>query len=199
MTHHPFLESFDRSPVEKARDKAIEAAIEAAKTEAYEAGYASGWDDALASGKSARLKLEAEFERNIQSLALTFAEAVTHVRGELVGLLDAITSQFLPETAPSVLREHIKSELLKLGDELTDVPIQVVASDDCAATVTEMIGDEATKNIEVIQDATLADGQVFLRLGQREVEIDLKPLVRAVTGQLQAMNEQSSVIGEQDA
>lgn len=199
MTRHPFLESFDGLPLERAKDRAVEQTLETAKAEAYETGYASGWDDALASDKSARLKLEAEFERNIQCLALTFADAVAHVRGELAGLLDAITSQFLPDTAPNVLREHVKSELMKLGDDLTDVPIQVVASEDCSTAVFEMIGKEAGRNIEVIQDTTLAAGQVYLRLGRSEVEVNLQPLVRAISGQLKALTDQGSEMGEQDA
>ncbi|MEL7203896.1 MAG: hypothetical protein AAGL19_06995 [Pseudomonadota bacterium] len=189
MTHHTFLESFDHSATEAIKGAADTDALEAEKAKAFEAGYASGWDDAIASDKTSRLHLEAEFERNIQNLAFTFAEAVTHVRSELEELLNAIIDHFLPRTAPEALKAHIRSELLQMGDDLTEVKVEIVASPDCNATVADMLKSDFSLDIQPIEDASLAAGQVFLRLGKREVEVNLEPLIRAVSGQLAAMNE----------
>lgn len=198
MTRHLFLESFDNGAAGAPESKPDETVLEAEKAKAFEAGYTSGWEDAIASDKTARLHLEAEFERNIQNLAFTFAEAVAHVRGELKGLVSAIVDQFLPETATEVLRAHIVSELLKVGDDLTDVMIEVVTSPDCNATVADMLRSDFSLDITLVEDASLAEGQVFLRLGRRELEISLDPLIRAVSGQLAAMNDNLSERGTDD-
>ena len=188
MSRHPILESFDRSALAKVQDAENQETIEIIKSEAYEAGYTSGWDDAVASDKTSRLQLEAEFERNIQGLAFTFAEAVSHVRAELKNFVAALIDQFFPSIVPELLREHVRAELLRLGEELTEVPVEIVASPDCNPTVAEMLTKDFSMNIQLVEDAALAPGQVYLRLGSREMEIDLDPLMRAVSSQLEAMN-----------
>ncbi len=197
MSRHPFLESFDGTLESRLRETQEEA-LEALKSAAYEQGYASGWDDAIASDKTSRLKLEAEFERNIQGLAFTFSDAVTHVREELRELVEALMHQLLPGIAPDLLREHIRSELLKYGDELTDLPVELVASPDCNPTVAQMLKSDFSMDIRIIEDASLAEGQVYLRLGRRELEIDLAPLLRAITLQLQAIDAGSEEEGDTD-
>ncbi|MGR3514761.1 MAG: hypothetical protein ACU0GG_18535 [Paracoccaceae bacterium] len=187
MTRHVFLESFDHGASQGPSNEAEARLLDAEKAKSYEAGYASGWDDAIASDKTARLHLEAEFERNIQNLAFTMAEAVTHVRNELGVLLTAITEQLLPKTATDVLCAHIHSELMQLGDDLTEVRLELVASPDCNPTVADMLKSDFSFEIDLVEDQSLSQGQVFLRLGQREIEIDLEPLTRAISGQLAAI------------
>lgn len=189
MTRHTFLQSFDQTASDGFETPTDTERLDAERAKAFEAGYASGWEDAIASDKTSRMHLEAEFERNIQNLAFTFAEAVTHVRGELSDLLSAINDQFLPQTAPDVLKAHIRSELLRIGDDLTEVLVEIVASPDCNATVADMLKSDFSLDIELVEDESLSASQVFLRLGKREVEINLEPLIRAVSTQLDAMKD----------
>lgn len=198
MTRHLFLESFDRSESGASQKEELSEQVEAIKAQAYEAGYTSGWDDAIASDKTSRLRMEAEFERNIQNLAFTFGEAVTHVRSELRQFLETITDQFLPAIAPDILREHVRSELLRLGEELTDIPVELVASPDCNPTVAEMLKSDFAMEITLVEDADLSEGQVYLRLGAREMEINLEPLMKAVSTQLSALNEEPQEKGDSD-
>lgn len=192
------LESFDRSLAERLEDTEDAAIVERLKAEAFEAGYASGWEDAIASDKTARMQLEAEFERNIQNIAFSFGEAVTQVRGELRDFLAALIEQFLPAIAPEVLREHVRTELLTIGENLTDVPIEVVTSPDCNSTVAEMLSTDFAMDIHLVEDASLSAGQVYLRLGTREVEVTLEPLMRAVSCQLAALKDPPEPKGDRD-
>ena len=197
MSRHPFLQSFNLPNSEIVTSGADTGAIESIKSEAFEAGYASGWEDAVASDKTARMTLEAEFERNIQNVAFTYGEAVSHIRGELRELLTALIEQFLPATAPDILLAHIKTELLRLGDELTSVPVEVVTSPDCNSAVAKMLSSDFSIDINLIEDHSLSPSQVYLRLGSREVEINLEPLIKAVSSQLEALS--NDIKGEGNA
>lgn len=197
MNRH-LLESFDRTLTERLENADDSLLLEKLKAEAYEAGYASGWEDAISSDKTARMQLEAEFERNIQNIAFTFAEAVGQVRGELGDLLTAIVERFLPAIAPDMLREHVRSELMTLGEDLSDVPIEVVTSPDCNSTVAEMLSADFSMEIGLVQDESLSPGQVYLRLGNREVEVTLDPLIKAVSGQLDALKDRPDRKGDPD-
>lgn len=199
MNRHLFLESFDRPATGRLEDKTDSQLFENLKSEAFEAGYTSGWDDAIASDRTSRMQLEAEFERNIQGIAFTFAEAVAQVRAELRTFLSVIVDQFLPEIAPDALRAHIRAELLAIGDELTDLPVEIVVSPDCNSAVAEMLEADFAMDIKLVEEPSLAAGQVYMRLGTREIEINLEPLIRAVSNQLDALKERPENEGDGDA
>lgn len=187
MKRHTFLERFSPSGARAPRDRAVQAAMDAAKTESFEAGYTSGWDDAIASDKAARQHLEAEFQRNVQGLALTFGDAVAHVRSELRAFVEAITDRFIPAVAPECLSAHVRAELLDIGDDLVDAPLEIVVSPDCISKISEMVKGEFSSDITVVKDETLSSGQVFVRIGEKETEFDLDPLISAMHRQLTAI------------
>lgn len=186
MSGHRFLESFDVK-AQMSDDRQYQASLEAARSEGYEAGYASGWDDAIASDQTSRMRLEAEFERNVQNLAFTYTEAVSHVREELKGFLTEIIDTFFPAITPFALREHIRCELQKIGEEISDAPIEIVTSPDCNTVVSDMMTSDFSMPIRLVEDTSLSAGQVYLRLGSKEVDVDLGTLVSAVSNQLKAI------------
>lgn len=187
MTRHRFLETFSRNASPPTVPAEAQDLVEAARAEGYEAGYASGWDDAMASDQTSRIRMAAEFERNIQNLAFTFAEAVTHVRGELRNFLTDIVDHFFPAIAPDALRSHVKAELLRFGEERMDVPVEIVTSPDCNAVIAEMLKADFSLDVDLVEDPSLSAGQVYVRLGEQELEVDLDPLIEAVSSQLRAI------------
>ena len=132
---------------------------------------------------------EAEFERNIQNLAFTYNEAVDRVRGELKTFVGALLNSFLPEMTSDLLREHVRAELLKLADELIDVPIEIVTSPDCAGLIGEMLQSDFSLKVELAEDESLAPSQVFVRVAEREVEVNLAPLLGALKDQFEAVSK----------
>ena len=191
MTQHTFLESFDRASgsVAVKTDPAELAKLEAIKTEAFESGYRSGWDDAIASDKDARQRIEAEFERNIQGLAFTYNEAVDRVRSELKGFVSALLDQVLPSLLPELIREQVRADLVSLGDEQIELPVEIVASSDSLQLLSQMIEDDLAMDITLVEDASLANGQVFVRMVSRETLIDFEPFIQNLSRQFAALCE----------
>ena len=191
MTLENLLETFDGRQ-RKSNPKADSFTAKDAETiraEAFEAGYASGWEDAQKSDAETRQRIEAEFERNIQNLVFTYTEAVDCVRGELKNFVSAVVEGFLPEIVPDLTREHVRNELLKLADDLVEAPIEIVTASESKPLLEELLEDNATLNIGLVEDATLAARQVYIRIAEREIEVDVAPLVDALRTQLQAMVE----------
>ncbi|MCV6591674.1 MAG: hypothetical protein OIF48_01885 [Silicimonas sp.] len=191
MTLQNLLETFDRRERQAASAPPAPdpAALEAMRTEAFEKGYQSGWEDAQNSGTEARQRIEAEFERNIQNLMFTYTEAVDCVRGELKGFLDALIDGFLPEIVPDLTREHVRGELLKLADDLVEAPVEIVCAPDGTALLEELLQTTPGRDIQLIEDASLAARQVYIRIAQREVEVNVEPLIDALRQQLRALSE----------
>lgn len=191
MTLRDLLETFDgtRAALPGTLQPPETEDIEAIRTAAYEAGYSSGWEDALKADQDSRRRIEAEFERNIQNLAFTYHEAVDRVRGEMKTFVEALIDGFLPEIMPDMLRAHVRSELLRIADAHAEAPIEIVASPDCRALVAEMLEAEFSLDIRLVEDESLAERQVFVRIAETEVEVNLAPLVTALRAQFGALTK----------
>ena len=98
MTIGRILESFDGTKSSVAVNSVESLDPEQIRATAFEAGYASGWEDAKDAETNARQRVEAEFERNVQSLAFTYHEAVDRVRGELVGFVEELVEVLITST-----------------------------------------------------------------------------------------------------
>ena len=193
MTLGNLLETFDplKAKTSKSESAILEPAeIEQIRAKTFEAGYASGWEDATSAGDEARNRVEAEFERNIQNLAFTYNEAVDRVRGELKGFVAALIESFFPAIVPDLLREHVRAELIRIADEFVEVPLEIVVSPDCAPLIEDMLQADFAMKITLLTDENLASRQVFIRMAEREVEVDLSPLLSALQEQFKAIQTQ---------
>ena len=191
MTLQNLLETFQ---VRAQGDDTSEGAVdpkeaERIRTEGFEAGYASGWEDAQSADKDTRQRIEAEFERNIQNLVFTYSEAVDCIRGELKSFLSAVVEGFLPEIVPDLTREHVRNELLKIADDLIEAPVEIVCSPDSRVLLEELLQGQTPLDIRLVEDASLAARQVYIRIAEREIEVNVAPLNEALRAQLRAVAE----------
>lgn len=196
MSLRSILETFDAS-VANAHGTTVSDveqadAIAAARAHGFESGYASGWEDSQKTDEVAHNRVAAEFERNIETLAFTYHEAVDLIRAELFGFIDAIVETFLPPLLPDLTREHVRDSLRKLGASDLITPVELVVSPDCRSLVEDMMSVDFSLELDLVEDATLAPHQVFLRLTTSETSIDLAPLVEKLKSQIKAMNQEAT-------
>ncbi len=191
MTIESLLETFEgRGRKTNDQSEGIDPKeVESIRTEAFESGYSSGWEDAQKADSDTRQRIEAEFERNIQNLVFTYTEAVDCVRGELKTFITAIVEGFLPEIVPDLTREHVRNELLKIADDLVEAPIEIMTAPESKPLLEELLEKDFPLNIGLVEDSTLAERQVYIRIAEREIEIDVAPLVEALRAQLEAIVE----------
>lgn len=188
MTLQNLLETFDGKAVKaKAADPEVEALVQKTREAAFEAGYASGWEDANKASTESRQRIEAEFERNIQSLSFTYNDAVERVRSELTGLVTSLLNEFIPQTVPLNFREKIRNEILKVADDALNAPIEIVTSENCRQIVEQLLEDCVGIDAAIIEEPSLSQNQAFIRIGAREVEIDFLPLLDALKSQFEAI------------
>ena len=190
MTLQSFLETFETAAPTSSRNASTKLSadeIENIRSAAYEAGYSSGWEDAQKAENDGRLRVEAEFERNVQNLVFTYSEAVDCVRGELKGFVAALIEGFFPELVPDLLREHVRSELLKIADDCVETPIEIVTSPDGEPILKELLESDLPMEISLVSDPTLASRQVYVRIAEREIEVNISPLLDALRSQFKAV------------
>ncbi|OIP84228.1 MAG: flagellar biosynthesis protein [Rhodobacterales bacterium CG2_30_65_12] len=150
--------------------------VEQARLEGYEAGYKAGWDDAVRVEGESQGRIGAEFARNLQDLGFTFHEARSHVMQALEPLLTGMVERVLPELVSRTVGQTIVEELLPLASQAADAPIDVVVSPASRAALEPMLRDAAVP-FTIVEEPTLAEGQVFLRSGKIERHIDFASAV----------------------
>lgn len=148
-------------------------ALEDLRILAYEQGYTAGWDDAAAAQTDDQARIKADFARNLQSLGFTFQEARMHVLRAIHPLIQEIVSHLLPKIARESLASVALEALMPLVDQMADAQVTLVLNPVSRAAVEALLEQATGLPLIIIEEPTLGEGQVYLRLGDSETRIDL--------------------------
>ena len=155
--------------------------LEEAKLASYDSGYSAGWEDAAAAQSGDQTKVSADLARNIQSLGFTYHEARVHVLRALEPLLTEIVNRLLPNLARETLAPVVLDTLMPLAEKLADAPITLVLNP-AARPAVEALLDQATGlPLTIVEEPSLSEGQVYLRLGDCETQINLDRAITEIT------------------
>lgn len=163
------------------------ASLERARLEAYEEGYQAGWDDAIRQETESQGRIGAEFARNLQDLGFTFHEARTHVMQTLEPLLTGMVDKVLPSLVSETIGQTILEELMPLAAEAADQPIEVVVTPASREVLEAMLSDSASVPFRIVEESTLAEGQVYIRTGVYERRIDMSHAVDRIGSAIQSL------------
>ncbi|GAA3858863.1 flagellar biosynthesis protein [Celeribacter arenosi] len=155
--------------------------LEEVRLAAYERGYKAGWDDAVRAEGADQSRIGADFAHNLQELGFTFHEARAHVMRALEPLLEEMVSKVLPHLVTQTLGQTIVSEIMSLGSQASDAPVQLVISPNSLPAVKTYLDSSLSLPVDIIEEPSLAEGQVFLRLGDREQKIDLDGAIAKIS------------------
>jgi len=163
--------------------------LEKARLDGYEAGYKAGWDDATRAEADDQSRIGAEFARNLQDLGFTFHEARSHVMHALEPLLNGMVEKVLPRIVSDTIGQSIVEELLPLAATVADTPIEVVVCPASRNTLEQLLKQVTSVPFELVEEETLAEGQVFLRSGKTEKHLDLTSAVDRIGAAIDGLYE----------
>ncbi|MBI1217200.1 MAG: flagellar biosynthesis protein [Rhodobacteraceae bacterium] len=169
------------------------AAMEEARLASFEAGYAAGWEDAMAAQKEERSSVSADLARSLQALSFTYHEARAHVLAALQPLLVALVSRVLPGMARDNLAPIVAEALRPLAELAADTPVTIELNPAARPALEALLAGHPGPPVRLVEEPTLGEGQVYLRLGDREDHIDLDHVTdtirAAVTGFFHPLEE----------
>lgn len=153
-------------------------ALEDAKLASFESGYSAGWEDAAAAQADDQTRVSADLARSLQSLSFTYHEARSHVLKAVEPLLRQVVSQLLPAIAKAALAAKVLEVLMPLAEGLVDAPITLMLNPAARSAIEDQIAKTSGLPLILVEEPTLGEGQVYLKLGDVEREVNLD---RAVT------------------
>ena len=163
--------------------------LEETKLSAYDSGYAAGWEDATAAQSEDQNRVRADLARNLQSLGFSYHEARAHVLKALEPLLRQITGQLLPELARDSLAPMVLEILMPLAEKLADTPITLVLNPAARPAVEALLEQATGLPLTLQEEPSLSEGQIYLRLGAVETQVNLDRAVAEITAAVRGFFE----------
>jgi flagellar biosynthesis/type III secretory pathway protein FliH len=148
-------------------------ALDEAKVASFEQGYSAGWEDAAAAQEGDQTRIRADIGRNLQSLAFTFQDARTHVLQAIRPLILEMTTRLLPEVAREALAPAVLEAVLPLAVDLADAPLTLVLNPAVRERVEALMAQATGLPMQIEEEPSLGEGQVYIRLGPTETKVDL--------------------------
>lgn len=173
------------APPAKAAEQA-EDALEDVKLNAFENGYQAGWDDAVKAQDSADSKLTEEFLQNIQDLSFTYHEALSKLSVGMKPLMSAIVTKLLPQVAAQSLGPQIMAQIDILMKDQSDALLEIAVSPEKKPVIEALLKEQEATPFSVVIEPALSSGQVYLRAGQSEREINLDVVLEGISTAIEA-------------
>lgn len=148
-------------------------ALEDEKLASYDSGYRAGWDDANAAQTEDQTRMRADLARNLQMLGFTYHEARSHILKAIEPLMVQVVGRLLPEIAREALAPFVLETLMPLAEGLADAPVTLVLNPASRAPVEALLEQATGLPMTILEEPTLGEGQVYIKLGNVEAQVDL--------------------------
>ncbi|MET4101425.1 flagellar biosynthesis/type III secretory pathway protein FliH [Roseovarius sp. MBR-78] len=188
ITH--LLEDFDAAPDETERT-ITDVSLEDERLTAFETGYQAGWDDAIKAQADDARRITADLAQNLQDLRFTYEEAHGAVMQALKPLLLQMTTTILPRLAQDSLGPRLAEMLHDMARDAGRLRAEITISPEDAPRLTHLLETDPAIEATLIEDDTLGPGQVYLRLGETEHEIDLGEVLAGIDAAIRGFFDQT--------
>ena len=148
-------------------------ALEDEKLASYDTGYRAGWEDANAAQSDDQTRMRADLARNLQTLSFTYHEARSHILKAIEPLMLQVVGRLLPDIARDTLAPFVLETLMPIAERLGDAPVKLVLNPVARAPVEALLEQATGLPLLIEEEPTLGEGQVYLKLGAVEAEVDL--------------------------
>lgn len=155
--------------------------LEEQKLEAFENGYQAGWDDSVNAQIASNKRISSDLERNLQEASFSYHEARTTLTKSLEPLFSDILNTLLPEIARQSLGPQIITQLTEMVRIQLDQVIEVTVAPTHVETISALIEGQINEPFVMVPDPTLSEGQVYIRIGAEERELDLDHVLETVS------------------
>ena len=163
--------------------------VEDAKLQAFENGYQAGWDDAVKAQAETLTHVSADLAVSLQSASFEYHELRATLNGIVKDIMEQVTHTVLPEMARRSIGAHVREQIGQAAQSSLDMPLEIAVSAESEDAVRAALGGDPEAPFTLTIDPLLSPNQVLLRLGKREVEINLDRILSDIRSAISAYFE----------
>ena len=147
------------------------------RLECYERGYDAGWDDATQAAEEERRRVGAALARRLEEISFSHAAARAGIMAEMRALVIAVGDGVVPALARDGFGRVLAEALQGRIDAATDRPVEIAVEPAAVERIAPLLPQVEGLTLRLTGDATLGEGQVLVRIGREEREIDMQPVI----------------------
>ncbi|WP_299286952.1 hypothetical protein [uncultured Tateyamaria sp.] len=163
--------------------------IEELKLQAFENGYQAGWEDAIKAQSNTLTHVSSGLASSLQAASFEYHELRAAMTASVQTIMTQVTRKILPQAAQQSLGAHIQDVILDAARKNLDRPIELAIATANEEAVRAVLSDNVPAPFEVVADDLMGPTQVVLRLGDREIEVDLDRVVADITNEISTFFE----------
>ncbi|AML51108.1 hypothetical protein [Falsihalocynthiibacter arcticus] len=172
------------------QDDALDfSSLEETRLEAFEQGYKAGWDDSLSSHVSDQERVSSDFARNLNELAFTYHEVRATILKSLEPLLREMVAKVLPKMAKSAIGPLVADQIIEMAGTQSSIPVELVVGPMNRQALEKLAAGQDSLPLKIIEEESLGDGQVYIRIGEAETQVDLDGLLDGFSSALDGFFE----------
>lgn len=183
-----YLEDFGSPASGESSVSVSDEMLESERLESFDKGYRAGWDDAIKAKAEDGAHLSDGIAQNLQDLSFTYHDVHAQVLSNLTPLFHEILQKILPSLARDTLGAHIADQLSKIARDIGTVQIEIAVAPGFGAQVSQFVNEASSSlPISVTESTAVSEGQAELRLGAKELSIDLSDVSKQITEAVHAV------------
>lgn len=177
-----YLEDFG-APLSEVKGYAVsDEVLETERLESFDKGYRAGWDDAIKAKTDEGTQQADAVVQALQDLSFTYHEVHAQLLSNLSPLLDEILQKILPSLARETLGAHVVDQLSQIARDIGTVQIEIAVAPGTGERVSHLVNNAASSlPISVIETNDVPEGRADMRLGRKELSVDLSEVTAQIT------------------
>lgn len=161
-------------------------AIEDLKLQAFETGYQAGWEDSVKAQTETKTYVSSALATNLQSASFTYDELRSTLNASVQIIISKIVDTVLPKLAQASLAKHICDCVDQMSHAVLDRTIEITVAPPTKDAVQAVLSTELQHPFKLVTDTLIAPENAVLRLGDKEIEIDLDRATADITTAIQS-------------
>ncbi|MEY8828765.1 ABC transporter ATP-binding protein [Sedimentitalea sp. XS_ASV28] len=179
----------DFSMIDRPEDPITEMsddAIEDMRLASFEQGYTAGWDDAIRVQSEDKHRALAALAQNLEDFAFTYQEALSQMTRAIEPVFRTLLQKVLPEAMQESVGARIVEQCLDLAREQVEQPVMLVVPTGAGDALKPILQKDLAMQLAIRESAEIGPGQIQIRIGDSEREIDTAQLLASLTQSVDA-------------
>lgn len=147
---------------------------------AFEAGYKAGWDDAAKAQEEDTLRISSDLAQNLHELSFTYHEAYAAILKSIAPLMQKMTETVLPRAAHETIGLRVSEVMSELVEDMGQQPVEIVTAPSNLLAIEQIVPRELPFEVSVTSEVSLGEGQVCIRVGGAEREVDVSTVLAEI-------------------
>lgn len=161
-------------------------AVEDLRLASFEQGYTAGWDDAIRVQSEDKNRFIAALVQNLEDFSFTYQEALAQMTKAIEPLFQVLMQKVLPEAMIQSIGARIAEQCLALARDQIEQPVILVVPVGASAALKPILQKDLPMQIAIRECNNIGPGQIQLRVGDSEREIDTDLLLTSLNESVDA-------------